>query len=240
MKIATIIYHKNISSIYLENWIKTFVDSINNQTLKEFTIYELNYGDEELNLSEKYGFLNNHKFFKVKLKNHAEAMNFLFDKCSSDNIDIIFNNNIDDFNEPERFKKQFDKIKEGYDLVSSNFRYVKEDNKQYLSKKPTRFSKLDIKKCLFKNNNIICHPSVCYSKNFYKNNRYNTDEIPVEDLNLWKKTINDYKFFILEDVLLNYRLHSNQITQITKNKNKSVLKFNNNCVGGLLKKKYNF
>ena len=45
--------------------------------------------------------------------------------------------------------------------------------------------------------NIIAHPSVCYSKNFVKNNRYDSNRIPEEDWDLWKRTCDKYKFTII-------------------------------------------
>lgn len=215
MKIATIIYHKNISNIYKEVWIKKFVDSINSQTLDNFTIYELNYGDDDLDLSEKYGFKEEHHYYQLKFDNHAEAINFLFDECLIDDIDVIFNNNLDDYNEPDRFEKQLLKIKQGYDIVGSNFRYIIEENTESHASnlKSTNFNRYDIETELKKDHNILCHPSICYSREFYANNRYNGEEIPYEDLKLWKRTVSKYRFHILKDVLINYRVHSNQITK---------------------------
>jgi len=224
MKVATILYHKNISSIYKYEWIQKCVDSIKEQTFKDFIIYEINYGDDDLNLSKKYNINQNHYYYKVKLNNHAEAMNFLFDKCLEDGVDIIINNNLDDYSNPKRFETQIRKIEEGYDLVSSNFTHIDIDDKEIRN---MMFSKLNIKDEFNKGHNIICHPSVCYSINFIKNNRYNPSEIPEEDFNLWKRTIDEYKFYICEEFLLNYRIHKNQITESGRDKS---LKVKNNHI----------
>jgi hypothetical protein len=51
------------------------------------------------------------------------------------------------------------------------------------------------------------------SKKFWEGNRYVPDEIPREDLLLWKRAVNNgYKFYIHPDELLFYRLHENQVT----------------------------
>ena len=43
--------------------------------------------------------------------------------------------------------------------------------------------------------------------------KYEVTDIPIEDLNLWKKAINmGLKFKILPEFLLYHRLHNNQIT----------------------------
>lgn len=216
MKVATILYHKNILSIYREEWIKQCIESIKNQTFTDFIVYEVNYGDDDLNLGEKYGFKQTHHFYKEKLNNHAEAMNFLFDKCLADNVDVVVNNNMDDFSDVNRFEIQLSKIKEGYDIVSSNFQYISEDgilgNKMNMSVYDPIIE--------FNNeHNIICHPSVCYSRKFIENNRYDGDEIPAEDFKLWKRTIDNYKFYICSEYLINYRFHKNQITTSNSIKN---------------------
>lgn len=217
MKIATILYHKNILSIYKEEWIKRCVESIKEQTFTDFVIYELNYGDGELNLGDKYGFEQTHHFYNQRFENHAEAMNFLFQECLEDNVDIVINNNMDDYSDPKRFEIQINKIKEGYDIVSSNFEFV--DGGGVLGHR-MNMAYYYHKEEFEKGHNIVCHPSVCYSRNFIENNRYDGNEIPEEDFNLWKRTIDNYKFYICPEYLIKYRFHQNQITTSSSIKQK--------------------
>ena len=73
----------------------------------------------------------------------------------------------------------------------------------------------DIKTNLDSDHNIIAHPSVAFSKKFWSDelNRYNINNVGREDLDLWKSSINrGYKFYIAEEILLNYRIHGNQVT----------------------------
>jgi hypothetical protein len=213
MKVATILYHKNILSIYKEEWVKKCIDSIKEQTFTDFIIYEINYGDDDLNLGDRYGFEQTHHFYNESLNNHAEAMNFLLDECLEDNIDIVINNNMDDYSDTKRFELQINKIKEGYDIVSSNFQFI--DSEGNLGHK-MNMAHYDHKSEFINGHNIVCHPSVCYSRNFIENNRYDGNEIPEEDFSLWKRTINDYKFYICPEYLIKYRFHQNQITTSNK------------------------
>jgi hypothetical protein len=83
----------------------------------------------------------------------------------------------------------------------------------------------DIVKRLNKDKNVINHSGVCFSRKFWSlfdsnNNllRYRDDK-PYEDLSLWKRVINSgHKITIINENLITYRIHSNQIT---KNKNNS-------------------
>jgi hypothetical protein len=141
-------------------------------------------------------------------------MNFIIGKAFEDGCDFVFNTNLDDYYDSKRIEKQLEKLKEGYDIVSSDFCYIEEINGEdrvtfYKNIK----SNTDIKLNLDRNHNVIAHPVVAYSKRFWDNNRYLPQEIPLEDLNLWKRSFNSgFKFYIMDDVLLFYRLHGNQVT----------------------------
>ena len=43
MKVAVVIFHKTVNR-YPENWIKSCMDSIRNQTFKNFDVFEVDYG----------------------------------------------------------------------------------------------------------------------------------------------------------------------------------------------------
>jgi hypothetical protein len=215
MKVATIFYHKNISSIYKKEWIEKSFNSVINQSFTKFSIYELNYGEDNLKLYREYPNNKEYHYYQVEMGNHADAMNFLIDECLKDGCDVIFNNNLDDYSHVDRFKSQLKYIKKGYDIISSNFNIIDETDKKI---EEMDFSKKDVSSDLLVNHNIICHPSVCYSKRFFENNRYDPNEIPEEDLKLWKRTVNDYKFFICPEFLINYRKHGNQVTKNFENK----------------------
>jgi glycosyltransferase involved in cell wall biosynthesis len=214
MKIGVIFFHKNIRSLYKERWIDKCIETILNQTYKDFSIYEINYGEDDFSLFEGMKLKNSHTFISEEKSNHAEAMNQIIDLAFEDGCDYVFNTNLDDYYSLERFEKQIRFLKEGYDIVSSDFCYIEENGDldivtHYLDIKKAG----DIKTNILNNNNVIAHPCVSYSRNFWENNRYNSEEIPEEDFLLWKRSIqNEFKFHICDEILLNYRLHKNQIT----------------------------
>jgi hypothetical protein len=99
------------------------------------------------------------------------------------------------------------------DIVSSDMCYIDENDTKFLDKNLKRFnSKEKIIQAFNYGDNVIAHPCVGYSKKFWNNNKY-LDEIPFEDFNLWKRTINEYNFKIHNDILLYYRIHNSQITK---------------------------
>jgi hypothetical protein len=214
-KLGVIFFHKNIREIYSERWIKKSVESMLNQSIGDFKIYEINYGPDNFSIAEYFGNVDNEVFFVSKpLKNHAEAMNFIIDKAFSDGCDYVFNTNLDDCYHEERIEKQITKLDEGYDIVTSDFCYIEEiDEEDRITHYKNIKSNTDIVFNLAHGHNVIAHPVVAYSKKFWESNRYNIDEIPMEDLRLWQRAIaSGSRFYIMDDVLLFYRLHSNQIT----------------------------
>lgn len=218
MKTAVLLFHSNVKSIYKQRWINTCLNSIINQSYNDFIFYEINYGGENFSILENIQYKQKSKFWNCKKQNHGEAMNFLLDRISEDDCDLAFNINLDDFYDLRRFEMQISFIKLGYDIVSSDFSYIQEIddfNDELLFDMDVSEYK-DIKYTLKNIENIIAHPSVCYSKNFIKNNRYNSNLIPCEDWDLWKRTCDKYKFYIINEILLYYRIHSKQITYLNK------------------------
>lgn len=214
VKKGVIFFHKNIRTIYKERWVNKCIETILNQTVSDFSIYEINYGEDDFSLFEGIQLKNPHKFISEENPNHAEAMNRIIDLAVEDGCEYIFNTNLDDYYTLNRFEKQIEFLDQGYDIVSSDFCYIKDvDESDEIIKYLNIKSLGDIGSNLERNINIIAHPCVAYSKKFWETNRYIQEEIPKEDLLLWKRGIaNGFRFYICEEVLLNYRLHENQIT----------------------------
>lgn len=213
-KIGVVFFHKDIKKIYKERWIKKCVDSVLSQTVSDFTIYEINYGGGKDSILEGFSSEHPHIFIAEEKTNHAEAMNIIIDLAFGDGCDYVFNTNLDDYYELNRFEKQIEFLNQGYDIVTSDFCYVEEiENEDKITFYKEIKKAGGIKENLMKNHNVIAHPCVAYSKKFWESNSYNPEEIPAEDLLLWRRGIEaGFKFHICDEVLLNYRLHGNQIT----------------------------
>ena len=206
-KIGVIFFHGNLFRIHNPVWSVKCIESIKNQTIKDLNFYEINFGDDELRL------LSDSKFFRAQKKNYVDAMNFIITEAFKDGCDYVFNTNIDDLYHPERIEKQIEILNQGYDLVSSDFCYIDLEDKPYKYMDIKSFG--DIKNNLNSHHNVIAHPSVAFSKNFWSDelNRYDINNVGREDLDLWKSSIDrGYKFYIVDEILLNYRIHGNQVT----------------------------
>jgi hydroxymethylpyrimidine pyrophosphatase-like HAD family hydrolase len=216
MKTGVIIYHNNIETLYDKHWVDKSIKSILNQTDKNFILYELNYNGENKSIIDN----NNFKkfFWYEKLQNYAESMNFLLDKAFNDGCDCVFNTNLDDFYSPERFSLQKEMLIENdLDIVSSDFCYIEEKEidgvKKDVITKYKNIATKYIKENLESGHNVIAHPAVCYNKRFWSDNenRYDINKTPVEDFDLWKRSIKrGYRFGIHKSILLYYRIHKKQ------------------------------
>lgn len=204
-KIALLTYHKNAEKLYPKEWITEYKHSIDHQTYKDFSIFEMNYGATEFRIFE------NSFFESVEMPTFVHALNYLLDKCFSGGYDYVFNSNCDDPNRLDRIEKQLPYLEQEYDLVSSNFALI--ENGQVL--KYHKFHQLNIEEELNNEHNPVCHPAMAYHKKFWEaGNRYVPEEMKIEDLLLWKRAIkNGSKIIIAEDCLLFHRLHSNSICQ---------------------------
>jgi len=209
MKCAVIIYHSNASKIYKKEWIDKCIDSIKAQTVNYY-IFELNYGEDDAFYTD-----DSAMHLSRKCKNHIEAMNYLIDLTVLDGYDIIFNTNLDDYYEPERFELQIKAILNGAQLVSSNFNYFSDSRGTFKKMDMTKYQNIGIQ--LRRGHNVIAHPVVAYHKSFFNDGlRYN-DLLGKEDLDLWQRADKlNRKIVILPQYLLNYRIHENQITKTYK------------------------
>ncbi len=156
--------------------------------------------------------LEKYHFFNMKFENHIHAMNFLITEIFNRGYDVVFNTNMDDQYKNDRFEKQINKINEGYQLVSSNFYYI--SHCKNITNTMDMIGHGDIGENLKKNHNIIAHPVVCMHRSFWDEDLHYHNLLGYEDLNLWQRAYNrGKKFIILEDYLLYYRIHDNQVTK---------------------------
>jgi hypothetical protein len=216
MKKGVIFFHKNIREIYSQKWIDLCVNSIISQSVNDFKIYEVNYGGTNYSILDGFDHPQKKEFFCQEFSNHAEAMNFIIDCAFSDGCDYVFNTNLDDYYSRFRIQKQLDAFSTEVDIVTSNFYYITEiDNVDSIVKHlyVSQHQNFIEKELIENSHNIIAHPVVAYSKKFWEQNRYDPSESPLEDLKLWQRAYRTgFKFKILSDFLLHYRLHENQVT----------------------------
>lgn len=206
MRTALICFHKNIGR-YPKEWIDLYRDSILNQTFRDFSILELNYGGTEERI-----FGNSH-FISLKLKDHAEAHNYLLDCAFYEfDYDFVLNTNVDDKYPLDRVEIQIKNFDPEFSVISGNYTSFNEEISEINT---TSFHTMDIEREFLKNHNIISHPACGYSRKMleYKESLL-SEQIPSDDFQMWKRLLGKgAKFKILPNVLMFYRI-SNLKTKI--------------------------
>ncbi|MBU6430028.1 MAG: hypothetical protein KGR26_13520, partial [Cyanobacteria bacterium REEB65] len=191
-------------------WVARCIESMRDQTVKDLLVFELDYGavadpGEPL-------FEDAWAYWHWPMVNHADAMNFLLDQAFVvSQCDYVFNTNIDDWYDPRRIEVQLQHLKNGADLVSSNFTWVgpRDEIGDTLL-----FHDRDIPRELRRGHNVLCHPSIAFSRNFWRDcSRYRNDELPAEDLALWQREMHRCKYVITPEVLCFHRHHSGSVCE---------------------------
>ena len=230
-KVAVMIFHKNILKICEKQWVMKSVKSIYDQTYQDFDVFEINYGGREESVINDKSEHHTHHFYSIDFKNHSYAMNFLLDEIFTheESYDLVFNVNLDDYYHPSRFDEQIKIMKMGYSISSSLWTYVDgSDCKKLkftldtLQLQPNLDSTLateeSVREQILKKQNVVNHPGVCFSRQFWKENLKYRDELPHEDLALWYHVVKESRLHmaVINQNLVYYRIHNNQIGSVMK------------------------
>jgi len=201
-RVAVIVYHSNASEVYAQEWIEMCMRSIRGQTFADFDVVELAYDG----VGPQY--YMGSKFSIIKLDSYADAMNHLLDYCFWDNdYEVVFNTNIDDTYVLHRFERQLARVFNGAQLVSSDYKFIDESGRVVDS---AVVSHVDIAVELAARRNPMCHPVIAYTREFWRGcSRYWPQQVPQEDLELWRREVGNYRFEIIPEVLAYYRIHRN-------------------------------
>jgi hypothetical protein len=223
MKVGIIIYHKNLMSFITPEHLIDCIKSIRDQTYDDFDIIELNYGEKDTSYLDIFSnfFPSNKKIFmKEKMNNHVEAMNYLLNKTFNELCyDVIFNINLDDVYELNRFEVQLKKVKEGYDVIGSSYNIFQEIDGKVTKREYLKIRHFDdeddeetyYKMSVEKNRIILNLSSCCFTKKAWKCIKKIQEIIPLEGLLLSRSIFeHNLKLHITPEVLLNYRIHENQ------------------------------
>lgn len=213
-------YKPNVSvlmSVYNEtiNDLSLSVNSILNQTYKNFEFIIIN--DNPHN-NEIKNYLDNIIFNddRIKIINNKENIGLAL----SLNKGILFSSgeyilrmDADDISREDRMEKQLNHIKNGpYDVVCSDFKSIDEEGK-IVQEKWNYFTDEKLKKRL-PIRNCVHHPTVMVRKSCLENMKGYRNFNSAQDYDLWLRMLDkDYKFSMINETLLDYRVRENSITK---------------------------
>ncbi|WP_202215083.1 glycosyltransferase family 2 protein, partial [Klebsiella pneumoniae] len=123
--------------------------------------------------------------------------------------DYIARMDADDISIPNRIEKQVENIL-FHDADGVGSCYVTFGGKKKYIYLPTNSEDIQYCSAFY---NPFCHPSMLLRQSVLKENKYSHLYPHVEDYELWSRLIkNKYKLINVNDILLNYRIHSTQIS----------------------------
>lgn len=199
-----------------EKFLFDSIDSILNQTFKDFELIIINDGStdksEEIILSfkdDRIIYIKNEENLKlIKTLNVGvkRATGFYISRMDAD--DIAF---------PNMFEKQLDIFKENVeiDIVNIQTYLMSNNGTSYRKNRAVIKVHSDVHKHVVFFQNLISHPGVMVKAGLLKEYRYNENEIdvPFQDVDLWYRILSDgAKCYTTEDFLLFYRNNPNGIT----------------------------
>jgi len=221
IKMSTPLVSVLIPCYNVENFVVESVSSIINQTYKNLEIILINDCSTD-KTQEKLDYLAAND---SRIKVYRNEKNLKLIKTLNKGVDIccgkyIARMDADDISLPARIEKQVNFLEEhtDYSIVSTMFyTFNTGSSKKNLYKNPSHFEDLQAY-LLFKSG--ICHPAVMIKKSLFTEYglKFEENYLHVEDYALWSKALYITKLANLDEPLLLYRVHKNQISSLNEKK----------------------
>jgi len=210
-----------------EAHLRCAIESILNQTYKDFKFLILDDGstNNAIEVIESY------KDARIELIKNGEnkgiiyTLNHALDKI---NTKYTARMDSDDVAHPKRLEKQIEFLENNPEisLVGSSMQYFEGSKRKFIA--PTGYKNI---RFLMLRESVIAHPTVVFRSEDFKNLRFDPDFKHAEDYEFWCRALKTLKFDNLEEILLDYRIHKNQIgSKHNATQTKNALKARKNYI----------
>ncbi len=190
-----------------EQYINDSVQSILNQTFKDFELIIIDdkSTDDTVDLIKKFEDDRIVLIEKEKNSGYTDSLNYAVTIAKGDYIARMDG---DDISMPERFKIQIDFLTKNEDVIlcGTGMKVIDSDK---ILKHPSNYEEIKVKLCF---TNSIFHPTVLFRKKVLIENQYDKNFEPAEDYDLWTRLVFKGKLMNIDETLLHYRLHANQVS----------------------------
>jgi glycosyltransferase involved in cell wall biosynthesis len=196
-----------------EKYIAESIESILNQTFQNFELIILDDASTDNTKEIILSYAQNDKriVYVEKQSNHGPAT------LRNEGIQLakgifIALNDADDLSENTRFEKQMAVFSSQPNVaVCGSWILNFGDNMEsYLFQAPQ--NPIDIKLTFF-SYDCLANSSAMFRKSCVENIAYKKEFVPAEDYKLWSEVIVNHDFFIIQEPLLHYRQHENNISK---------------------------
>ena len=192
-----------------ENYVKNAIKSILTRTYENFEFIIIDDGSDDSTAEIIESFEDRRILFLRRAKNHGvtSALNMGLRKAKGE---FIARMDSDDFSYPNRLEVQVNFMINNpeYILCGSQFKFMGTEKSSDL------IQSWDLLKFMLFRCNQILHPSVMFRRKIISDNDlfYNEGLIISQDYELWIRMMKFGKLCNLPMILLDYRVHSNQIS----------------------------
>lgn len=196
-----------------EKYLKEAVDSILQQSFTDFELFIIDDCSTDSSRAIIGSYADKRIVFIQKEKNtgYTDSLNMAIKLAKGKYIARM---DADDISLKERFYRQYNHMEQNPRvlLLGTRFRIIGNNNEIQL---PTTFKEIKFR-MLFAD--PICHPSVFIRKSFFTsaNSWYDKSFEPAEDYELWTRIIHAGEVENLPEVLLHYREHEQQVSNVKK------------------------
>ena len=204
-----------------ERFLRESIESVLNQSFSDFEFIIINDGskDNSLNIIKEYA--NKDNRIKIIDQKNIGVVGALNNGLKRAKGDYIARMDADDISELNRLEKQLWIIEKEKAFLCGTWANIIDENNTLQQNKlnypPTTWN--NIKLYLIRGNPFI-HPSVLFSKKMYDKEKDDIGNLyrnfkHVEDYELWTRLVPKYRSVNIDEYLLKYRIHDNQITRQT-------------------------
>lgn len=190
-----------------ELYIYDAVQSILNQSFTNFELIIIDDCSTDATVAIINSFKDSRIRLIVKEKNsgYTDSLNYAISICKGE---FIARMDGDDISLPERFQKQVDFLNANKDVIMCGTGIQIMDSDKLLFH-PSSHDAIKVKLCF---SNAFFHPTVMFRKDVFAHFHYNKEFEPAEDYDLWAQLVFKGKVMNIDEVLLKYRVHTNQIS----------------------------
>lgn len=202
-----------------EKFLREAIESILSQTFTDFEFIIINDGSTDNSLKIIKEYVDKDKRIKIIDQKNTGIIGALNNGLKISSGEYIVRIDADDISLPERLEKQINCLEKEEAYLCGSWANIIDENGHNTNKKlnyPPRFWQ-EIKKYLIRGNPFI-HPSVIFSREIYekekdKNGNLYKNYKHIEDYELWTRIVPKYKSVNLQEYLIEYRIHPEQITK---------------------------
>lgn len=195
-----------------EKFLKESIDSVLNQTFSDFKLLVLddNSQDQTAKILEDYQHKDSRIEVITKSKNVGPA-NLRNEGIEIAKTEFIALLDADDIALPTRFEKQIDFLNTNseYGVCGTWFTFFGDKENKTIKHHEAH----DTLKVEMLSNCCIGNPTVMFKKSHLGDLRFDNQYVPAEDYGLWSQLIANTKFHNIQESLLFYRWHPNNISQ---------------------------